>query len=79
MRSDWADNGIGDEGGCALGDALKTNTTLTELDLQSEQQDHKETQIIKASTRACGVAGQTTRLVRKERVHWAMHSRQTQH
>ena len=36
-------NRIGDEGARALGDALKTNTTLTQLELNSEQQDHKET------------------------------------
>ena len=39
---DWAGNEIGDEGARALGDALKTNTTLTELHLNSEQQNHKE-------------------------------------
>ena len=44
MRSDWAVNEIGDEGARGLGDALKTNTTLTKLDLQREQQDHKQTQ-----------------------------------
>ena len=38
------DNGIGDEGASALGDALKTNATLTKLSLRCEQQDHKETQ-----------------------------------
>ena len=37
-------NRIGDEGACALGDALKTNTTLTVLGLFGEQQDHKEAQ-----------------------------------
>ena len=70
---------IGDEGACALGDALKTNTTLTALDLQGEQQDHKETrQESKASTMARGVTEQTTRSVMNERVHWVMHSKQTQ-
>ena len=39
-----ADNKIGVEGARALGDALKTNTTLTQLSLHGEQQDHKETQ-----------------------------------
>ena len=38
-----ADNGIRDEGARGLSDALKTNTTLTQLDLVGEQQDHKET------------------------------------
>ena len=38
-----------------LGNALKTNTTLTVLDRHSEQQDHKQTQESKASTMACGV------------------------
>ena len=37
-------NEIGVGGARALGDALKTNTTLTQLDLNSEQQDHKEAQ-----------------------------------
>ena len=58
MRSDWADNGIGDEGARVLGGALKTNTTLTELNLWGEQRDHKKTQQeSKASTMARGVAG----------------------
>ena len=39
-----SDNGIGEEGARALGDALKTNTTLTEMVLICEQQDHKQTQ-----------------------------------
>ena len=43
-KSDWTDNEIGDEGARGLGDALKTNTTLTKLELGCEQQDHKETQ-----------------------------------
>ena len=38
------DNKIDVEGARALCDALKTNTTLTELSLGSEQQDHKEAQ-----------------------------------
>ena len=38
IRSDWADNEIGLEGAGALGDALKTNTTLSELDLGCERQ-----------------------------------------
>ena len=33
---DWAGNGIGAEDVCGLGDALKTNTTLTKLDLRGE-------------------------------------------
>ena len=37
-----ADNKIGVEGARALGDALNKNTTLTELDLCGEQQDHKD-------------------------------------
>ena len=37
-----ADNRIGDEGVRGLGDALKTNTTLIELNLDGEQQDHKK-------------------------------------
>ena len=41
---DWSVNKIGAEGACGLGDALKTNTTLTMLDLSGEQQDHKEAQ-----------------------------------
>ena len=41
-----------------MGDALKTNTTLTVLWLGSEQQDHKETQQeSKASTMAREVLG----------------------
>ena len=36
-----ADNEIGDEGARGLGDALKTNATLTQLYLSREQQDHK--------------------------------------
>ena len=44
MRELKAGNEIGDGGARGLGDALKTNTTLTMLGLQSEQQDHKETQ-----------------------------------
>ena len=39
-----ADNWIGDEGARGLGEALKTNTTLAELDLSGEPQDHKKTQ-----------------------------------
>ena len=75
----WAGNEIGDEGARGLGDALKTNTTLTVLWLGSEQQDHKETQQeSKANTMARGVTGQTMGLVMKERVDCAMHSRQTQ-
>ena len=59
--SGWAGNRIGDEGARVLGDALKTNTTLTQLELNSEQQDHKETlKESKASTMACEVAGQPT-------------------
>ena len=41
---DWAGNRVGVEGARGLGDALKTNTTLTQLNLRCEQQDHKETQ-----------------------------------
>ena len=53
-----AGNRIGDEGARALGDALKTNTTLTVLDLHGGQQDHKETQReSKATTMARGVTG----------------------
>ena len=69
-------NEIGDEGARALGDALKTNTTLTVLELNGEQQDHKETQReSKASTMARGVTGQATGLVMEERVDWATHSK----
>ena len=65
-----AGNRIGDEGARGLADALKTNTTLTKLELCGEQQDHKETQQeSKASTMARGVTGQATRLGMKERVH----------
>ena len=54
----WAANEIGAEGARGLGDALKTNTTLTVLKLEREQQDHKETQQeSKASTAARGVTG----------------------
>ena len=78
--SGWAVNRVGDEGARGLGDALKTNTTLTTLNLQGEQQDRKETQQeSSASTMARGVTGQTTELVLEERVDWVMHSRQTQH
>ena len=38
-----AGNKIGDEGARGLGDALKTNTTLTVLDLRSEQQEKHRT------------------------------------
>ena len=49
---------IGAEGARGLGDALKTNTTLTKLDLEGEQQGHKETQQEgKASTMAREVTG----------------------
>ena len=43
-----ADNRIGDEGARALGDALKTNTTLIELDLRCEQHHKKAQQGCKA-------------------------------
>ena len=43
MWSDWAGNKIGVGGARGLGDALKTNTTLTVLWLSCEHQDHKET------------------------------------
>ena len=63
----------------ALGDALRENTALTQLNLSCEQQDHKETQQgSKASTMARGVAWPATRMVMKEHVEWVMHSRQTQ-
>ena len=62
-------NEIGGEGARGLGDALKTNTTLTELRLGGEQQDHNEAQQeSKASTSARGGTGQATGLVMKERV-----------
>ena len=52
------DNEIDEEGARGLGDALKTNTTLTELNLWSEQQDHKQTQQeSKANTMARGGTG----------------------
>ena len=58
-----ADNKTGVGGARALGDALKTNTTLTQLNLACEQPDHKETQQeSKASTMARGLFGQSTRL-----------------
>ena len=38
--SGWADNKVRDEGACTLSDGLKTNTTLTELNLICEQQGH---------------------------------------
>ena len=41
---DWAGNGIGVEGARALGDALKTNTTLTQLDLECERQTQRTRQ-----------------------------------
>ena len=37
-----ADNGISDEGARALSEALKTNTTLTSLNLWSEQKESVE-------------------------------------
>ena len=75
-----ADNRIDEGGARVLSDALKTNTTLTKLDLRCKQQDHKETQQeSKASIMARGLFGQSTRLVEKERVDWVTHSRQTQH
>ena len=43
-HEDGADNEIGDEGACALGDALKENPTLTELNLEGGKQGHKEAQ-----------------------------------
>ena len=76
---EWADNYIGDEGARGLGEALKTNTTLTILDLGSEQQDHKEAQQEQGKHNGMGVTGQSTRFVLKERVGLAMHSKQTQH
>ena len=38
-----ADNKIGDEGARGLGDALKTNTTLTKLHLGCEHQEKHRT------------------------------------
>ena len=68
-----AANKIGDEGARGLGDGLKTNTTLAQLDLRSEQQDHKETlKKSKANTTARGVTGQATGSVMKERVDWCL-------
>ena len=57
---EWTDNKIGVEGARGLAEALKTNTTLTELNLEGEQQNHKETQSKRArhaSTMARGVTG----------------------
>ena len=54
----WAGNWITVEGARALGDALKTNTTLAVLGLWCEQQDHKQTQQeSKESTMAREVTG----------------------
>ena len=33
MNDDWSDNQIGDSGGCSIGEGLKVNSTLKELDL----------------------------------------------
>ena len=33
----WTDNDIGDEGAIAIGESLKTNTTLTKLDLSRDK------------------------------------------
>ena len=80
MLSDWADNEIGDEGARVLGDALKTNTTLTELNLSGVQQDHKQTQQESKAGKHNGMwcGWQATGLALKERVHWVTHSRQTE-
>ena len=60
-----------------LGDGLKTNTTLTQLDLGREQQDHKETQPEQGKHNGTWSNWKPTGFVMKERVHWVMHSRQT--
>ena len=72
-------NEIGVEGARGLGDALKTDTTLTKLDLGSEQTDQGNTAREQGKHNVTRSAGQGMRLVLKEPVYWAMHSRQTQH
>ena len=32
-NNEWNDNDIGDSGGCSIGEGLKMNSTLTELNL----------------------------------------------
>ena len=52
-----AGNGIGDEEARALGEALKTNTTLTKLSLGGSQKTTRKYNESKASTTAPGVVG----------------------
>ena len=39
QTSTQTDNNIGDSGACAVAETLKTNTTITELDLRCEQKN----------------------------------------
>ncbi len=40
-KREQTDNTIGDEGASAIGESLKINTTLTELDLYSDEKEIK--------------------------------------
>ncbi len=41
MKMKWIDNGIGNEGAEKLSEALKNNTSLTELNLESDEIEMK--------------------------------------
>ena len=40
-KDNKTDNGIGNEGACALGEALESNATLAALNMKSKQRQHK--------------------------------------
>ena len=74
-----ADNWIGKTGATSLSDALKSNTTLTELNLESEYKRNNTNGIHQQSTLQFSLKQQWTRLEKKEHNHWVMHWNQTQH
>ena len=61
-------NGIGAEGARALSDALKTNTTLTALDLSCEQEKGRKVDGLQTLS-TTNTNKQTMELEQKEQVH----------
>ena len=70
------DNNIGDTGATSLSESLKLNTTLTKLNLSSEDRRKKAHKCHPSTSHS---SKQATGLNAKEKQHWKEHLRQTQH
>ena len=67
------DNYIRETGAASLSDALKSNTTLTKLDLSCEQEKHHTNDIHQQTTLPFSPNQQSTELETQEQHHWEIH------